>query len=367
MKHLQLGFIGFGLIGGSIARVLKKKNKDVTITVYTRRENPDLAQGMADGIIDRLVYAIDQSFSCCDVIFLCAPVLKNIDFLPLLKPLIKPDCIITDVGSVKNNICCEARRLGLAKQFIGGHPMAGSEKTGFAHATDTLLENAYYLLTPMAENRAEDIALMKELVSHTDACCVVLSPKDHDRITAAISHVPHIIAATLVNMVRSNDNEEENMKSFAAGGFKDITRIASSSPEMWQDICIANADSIDEFLTYFGEQLRHFQQMIASGNKEEINDTFRIAGDYRNSIPAKKSSIIARTYDIFVTIDDRTGAIAAIATLLSDNDISIKNIGILHNREFMDGVLKLELYNENDASLAQSLLRRNHYDIVVRN
>ncbi len=219
----------------------------------------------------------------------------------------------------------------------------------------------------MAENRAEDIALMKELVSHTDACCVVLSPKDHDRITAAISHVPHIIAATLVNMVRSNDNEEENMKSFAAGGFKDITRIASSSPEMWQDICIANADSIDEFLTYFGEQLRHFQQMIASGNKEEINDTFRIAGDYRNSIPAKKSSIIARTYDIFVTIDDRTGAIAAIATLLSDNDISIKNIGILHNREFMDGVLKLELYNENDASLAQSLLRRNHYDIVVRN
>ena len=107
--------------------------------------------------------------------------------------------------------------------------------------------------------------------------------------------------------------------------------------------------------------------MIASGNKEEINDTFRIAGDYRNSIPAKKSSIIARTYDIFVTIDDRTGAIAAIATLLSDNDISIKNIGILHNREFMDGVLKLELYNENDASLAQSLLRRNHYDIVVRN
>lgn len=195
----------------------------------------------------------------------------------------------------------------------------------------------------------------------------MLSPKDHDRITAAISHVPHIIAATLVNMVRSNDNEEENMKSFAAGGFKDITRIASSSPEMWQDICIANADSIDEFLTYFGEQLRHFQQMIASGNKEEINDTFRIAGDYRNSIPAKKSSIIARTYDIFVTIDDRTGAIAAIATLLSDNDISIKNIGILHNREFMDGVLKLELYNENDASLAQSLLRRNHYDIVVRN
>lgn len=98
--------------------------------------------------------------------------------------------------------------------------MAGSEKTGFANATDTLLENAYYLLTPMEENRTEDIALMKELVSFTDAECVILSPTDHDRITAAISHVPHIIAAMLVNMVRNNDNEEENMKSFAAGGSK---------------------------------------------------------------------------------------------------------------------------------------------------
>lgn len=367
MNHLELGFIGFGLIGGSIAQSLRKKNLDLTITVYTRRQNPDLEQGVADGIIDRLVYTIDESFSCCDIIFLCAPVLKNLDFLPILKDIVKPDCIITDVGSVKNNICKEARRLGLAQQFIGGHPMAGSEKTGYANATDTLLENAYYLLTPMDENRPADIELMRELVSFTDANCVILPPEDHDRITAAISHVPHIIAATLVNMVRSNDNEEENMKSFAAGGFKDITRIASSSPEMWQDICIANADSINHFLTYFQEQLQSFQHMIETGNKQKINDEFRIAGDYRNSIPTKKSSVIARTYDIFVNVDDRAGAIATISTILSVNGISIKNIGILHNREYMDGVMKLELYNEEDAKLAQSLLAQNRYDIIVRN
>ncbi len=366
MKHLEIGFIGFGLIGGSIARVLKKKKLDLSVIVYSRRKNPDLDQGKADGVIDNIVYEIDQTFSTCDIIFLCAPVLKNLDFLPILKDIIKKDCILTDVGSVKNNICQQARRLGLAQQFIGGHPMAGSEKTGYANATDRLLENAYYLLTPLKENRAEDITLLQELVSYTGANCVILSPKNHDLITAAISHVPHIIAVTLVNMVRKNDNEEENMKAFAAGGFKDITRIASSSPEMWQDICIANSDSIRFFLQYFEEQLKNFEQMITAGNKQSIHDEFRSAGDYRNSIPAKKSSVIAPTYDIFVNIDDQTGAIAKIAVILSDNDISIKNIGIINNREFLDGVLKLELYNKEDARLAKRLLEQDHYDIITR-
>lgn len=366
MKHLELGFIGFGLIGGSVARALKKKNLDLTITVYTRRENKDLEQGVADGIIDNLVYSIDSSFSSCDIIFLCAPVLKNLEFLPVLKDIIKPTCIITDVGSVKNNICEEAQRLGLAKQFIGGHPMAGSEKTGYANATDTLLENAYYLLTPSEENLEEDIETLKELVSYTNANCVILPPKDHDCITAAISHVPHIIAVTLVNMVRNNDNEEENMKAFAAGGFKDITRIASSSPNMWQDICLANGESINYFLQYFQEQLQLFQNMIHQNDKSGINNAFSTAGTYRDSIPTKSSSIIARTYDLFITVDDRAGAIASIATILSDHDISIKNIGIIHNREYMDGVMKLELYNKEDAEFSKRLLEQNQYEIIVR-
>ncbi len=366
MKHLELGFIGFGLIGGSIARALKKQQLDISIKVYTRRQNPELQTGVEEGIIDELLYEIDENFSTCDVIFLCAPVLKNLDFLPVLKPLIKSDCILTDVGSVKQGICERARELGLARQFIGGHPMAGSEKTGYANSTDILLENAYYLLTPLPENPPESLALMKELVSYTGANCVVLPSRDHDRITAAISHVPHIIAVTLVNMVRANDNEEENMKAFAAGGFKDITRIASSSPEMWQDICLANGESIDHFLSYFQEQLQQFRRMISEQNGNAIRQEFHVAGDYRNSIPTKKSSVIARSYDLFVNIDDRTGAIATIATILSVNGISIKNIGIIHNREYMDGVMKLELYNEKDAIKSRQLLKQNRYDIVNR-
>lgn len=366
MKHLELGFIGFGLIGGSIAKALKKKKIDITVRVYTRRRNPDLEQGVRDGVIDELLYAIDEQFSSCDIIFLCAPVLKNIEFLPVLKKIIKPSCILTDVGSVKGNIYQAALKYGLGSQFIGGHPMAGSEKTGYANATDILLENAYYLLTPTEQSSPEDVNTLKYLVTNTGANCVILSPKEHDMITAAISHVPHIIAVSLVNMVRQNDNEEENMKAFAAGGFKDITRIASSSPEMWQDICIANGESIDHFLTCFEQELEHFRSMIAREDITEINHTFRDAGEYRNSIPAKGSSLIARSYDIYVNIDDRAGAIATIATILSVNSISIKNIGIIHNREFADGVLKIELYNEKDACNSRRLLEQNRYDVVNR-
>ena len=366
MKHLELGFVGFGLIGGSIARSLKKQNEDVSVHVYSRRKNPALDEGMAEGIIDSIWYEIDERFSTCDIIFLCAPVLKNTDYLSVLKPLLKPGCILTDVGSVKGTICKKAAELGLSRQFIGGHPMAGSEKTGFENSTDILLENAYYLLTPFEETPLENLSLLKELVAKTGANCVVLSPSEHDKITAAISHVPHIIAVSLVNMVRTSDNEEQNMKAFAAGGFKDITRIASSSPQMWQDICLANSESIDYFLSHFEKQIEDFRHMIAEKDGASIQDEFHTAGDYRDSIPAKKSSVIARSYDLFINIDDRAGAIATIATILSVNGISIKNIGIIHNREYVDGVMKLELYKEDDEKKARELLIQNRYDIVDR-
>lgn len=366
MEQLELGFIGFGLIGGSIARSVKKKKPDITVRVYTRRQNPELEQGIAEGIIDELLYEINGQLSTCDIIFLCAPVLKNAEFLPLLKNIVKPDCLITDVGSVKGNICEAAAQSGLSHQFIGGHPMAGSEKTGYVNSTDILLENAYYLLTPTADNRPEDVARLQNLVALTGANCVILPPDEHDKITAAISHVPHIIAVSLVNMVRQSDNEEENMKSFAAGGFKDITRIASSSPAMWQDICLANKESILPILQLYKEQITDFEKMIAGSDKSGIYHAFQEAGEYRNSIPAGKSSVIARSYELFINIDDRAGAIATVATTLSVHGISIKNIGIIHNREFSDGVLRLELYNEEDADKSRQLLRQNHYDIVER-
>lgn len=284
MKQLTIGFLGLGLIGGSIARSIRKNFPSCRIIVYSRRKNEDLLQGIKDGIISDITYAIDAHFSECDIIFLCAPVLQNIQFLEQLKPLINKTCIITDVGSVKGNIHKEVERLELESQFIGGHPMAGSEKTGFANSSEDLLQDSYYLLTPCKTTAEEKVLFLKKILSGTGAIFATVDAGLHDDITAAISHVPHIVAASLVNMVRENDTSNELMKTFAAGGFKDITRIASSSPEMWESICLSNADSIDHFLSLMIDELTKMRSYIANEQGTEINRFFASSREYRDSI-----------------------------------------------------------------------------------
>lgn len=230
---LNIGFIGLGLIGGSIAKSLKRFHPQTRIFAYTRTEATlDLA--VSEGIVDVKCTKEDEAFASCDYIFLCAPVHDNISYLEWLKDHISPDCIITDVGSVKGEIHQAVQKLGLDDHFIGGHPMAGSEKTGFENATDMLIENAYYILTPGGQIDIPRLTQFMELISSLGAIPLVLTYEEHDYITAAVSHLPHIIASTLVNAVQKMDTPEENMKLIAAGGFKDITRIASSSPVMWQ-------------------------------------------------------------------------------------------------------------------------------------
>lgn len=284
MSDTRISFFGLGLIGGSIARAIRAKYPQTHIQVYTRRKNPDLEAGMRDGIISTLHNSIDKSFCDCDVLFLCAPVLTNIQVLSQLKPLINANCIITDVGSVKGDIHKEITRLDMEQNFIGGHPMAGSEKTGYANSSATLLKHCFYLLTPTKQTTEENLHRLKALIACTESTPIILDPTRHDTITAAISHVPHIVAAALVNLVQQNEDEHSYMKAFAAGGFKDITRIASSSPEMWESICLSNKESICAFLEQMISQLHEIQRNIASEDNETIRAFFKSASDYRNSI-----------------------------------------------------------------------------------
>ena len=144
------------------------------------------------------------------------------------------------MGSVKTSIHEEVITLGMEENFIGGHPMAGSEKSGFASSRAHLIENAYYILTPSEKVSEDKIERYRKFIESLKAIPVILDYREHDSITGTISHLPHIIAATLVNYVKDHDTADELMKALAAGGFKDITRIASSSPVMWQQICLKN-------------------------------------------------------------------------------------------------------------------------------
>ena len=362
---MKIGFIGFGLIGGSLARIWSAKHPEDTFLAYNYHlsHNQDLEDALADGVLHLVSTDLEGDFADCDMIFLCSPVLRNIEYLTRLKDIAKPSCILTDVGSAKGNIHQAVRQLGLTDRFIGGHPMAGSEKTGYHSSTTTLFENAYYILTPTEETRPEALALLEERVRETMAIPLVLEPGRHDDITAAISHVPHIIASALVNAVRLADAGSGEMTALAAGGFRDITRIASSSPVMWQNICLTNPDSIVSFLDCFMKELGQVKEMLLQTKEEALLQFFADGKEFRDSLPLKTSSLLLPSYEVLLYIPDKPGSIAVIASLMAASAVSIKNIGIAHNREYTDGVLRVEFYDKPSLEEAIRILKERNYKL----
>lgn len=365
MRDLTFGFVGIGLIGGSVAKALRRVHPSCKIIVFNRSAEPRV-MAINDGTANIAVPQVDDTFSECDYIFLCTPVERNVEYLKILKNIIKNDCIITDVGSVKGNIHEAVKELNMESNFIGGHPMAGSEKTSYEHATDRLLENAYYAVTPTDTVKSDRVAEFAEIISSIGAIPINISYEEHDKVVAAISHLPHIIASSLVNLVKHNDSDKEYMKTIAAGGFKDITRIASSSPEMWEQICMTNTENISDMLHKYIDSLSSIKNELDEKNGQAIHDLIAESRDYRDSIDDHNSSIIQRSYNVYCDIIDESGAIATIATILATNGVSIKNIGIIHNREFEEGVLKISFYDESSADKAVEQLERHRYKVFKR-
>ena len=364
MYH-KIGFIGLGLIGGSIAKAIRQYYPDVEIVAFDKNKET-LALATLESVIDVAATKIDDNFNHCDYIFLCAPVSYNNVYLKQLADYLDDDCILTDVGSVKTAIHQEVSHLGLEKYFIGGHPMAGSEKSGFANSKSILIENAYFILTPSAKVSQDKVHRYQDFVASLKALPVVLGYEEHDRITGTISHLPHLIAASLVNFVKDTDSKEEYMKHLAAGGFKDITRIASSSPTMWQHICANNKDNISQILGQYIETLQKAKEMVENEDEQGIYNLFDSSRNYRNSIPSSSACPIKTAFAIYCDIIDEAGGIATIATILASNAINLKNIGIVHNREFEEGVLRIEFYDEDSSKKAAEILQKFRYIVYER-
>lgn len=285
MEIKNVGFIGFGLIAGDIARCIHAADSSINIKVFNQRY-PDVKIGLSmaldDGVASELSHDLND-FANCDIIFLCAPVLVNVTYLKQLKPIIKKECILTDVGSVKGNIHLAIEELGLTHQFIGGHPMAGSEKTGYENSTLTMLHNAFYLLTPTKETPQVMIDTMITITQWCGCRHMVLNADEHDIAAAAISHVPHILSYSLVNTVKDSDNDQQFMKQFAAGGFRDMTRIAASSPAMWESIVLSNKNAVLTFLNAYEKTLTDFRTMLEQNDSDGIYNFFEKSKEYRDT------------------------------------------------------------------------------------
>ena len=361
VKFKNIGFIGLGLIGGSVAKSLRRVYPDITIIGYNRNRSV-LNEAIADGTVTVAADESLQAFASCDLIFLCVPVVTALHFMERLSEIRKPGSILTDVGSVKGEIHSYVETHNMSSYFIGGHPMAGSEKTGYAAASDRLVENAWYILTPAENVPAESVEGLKTLLEGIGALPLIMDYREHDKVTAAISHLPHVISASLVNLVHDADGPEEYMRTIAAGGFRDITRISSSSPQMWQEICLSNPDNICDMLDMYITKLLDYRSAIGSADSDKLLRIFTDCKDYRDSFDTRAGSV-QREFRIYLDLIDEAGSIATVATILAVNAISIKNIGIVHNREFEQGVLRIVFYEEDSMKKAIGLLGNRGYTI----
>jgi prephenate dehydrogenase len=355
--------IGLGLIGGSIALAIKKEHSNAIVYGFDIKED-QLKMAMSLGVIDEAVETIEDGVVNADLVILATPVTKTEEFIEdLLKYDLKPSAIITDVGSTKRKIVAKAKILEQKKvTFIGGHPMAGSHKTGVEAARAHLFENAFYILTPTVETNMNKIIQLQNWLKGTRAKFIEMSPNQHDELAGVISHFPHIIAASLVHQVAKMEKEEPLLSELAAGGFRDITRIASASPMMWRDILIHNKETLIRLFTEWQLEMDYVKQLIEKAEESLIYNYFETAKTFRDDLPLKQKGAIPSFYDLYVDVPDHPGVISDVTGILAKEEISITNIRILETREDIMGVLRLSFRSDQDRDRALACLKDHLYE-----
>jgi prephenate dehydrogenase len=354
----KITIFGVGLIGGSLALCFKGKTG---FTVTGHSPNPKSVEKLLKrSVVDEATTSMSEAVKDADYIFICVPVGSLEAYLSELEKLpLRPGCIITDVGSTKAAImeAAEVLSWGEGVHFIGGHPMAGSERSGVEAASSHLFENAFYVLTPSSHTPQQEVDKLSGLLKLTKAQIIQVDAKQHDDIVGAISHLPHIIAVALVNQIRAYNETNPLYQNLAAGGFRDITRIASSDPVIWRDILLNNREILLKLLTDWKLEVSRFINLLQQSDGEGIFRQFQMAGDFRSQLPERRKGMITSLYDIYVDIPDHPGIIGQVTTALGNEKINLSNIQIIESREDVPGVLRLSFRNQEDADRAAELLK----------
>lgn len=279
----KLVIFGVGLIGGSVAQALKKAGFTTHI-VGVGRTKKSLQQALDLGVIDSAKINISEALDGADLILIAAPVAQTTSILQSIKPHLSKETVITDAGSTKGDVLASAREI-LGEQFgqfVGGHPIAGAEKSGVAAAKSDLFIGKNVVLTPTPEANKDTVLAVTDLWQKCGAKVSEMSAENHDNIFAAVSHLPHLLAFALVDDIASRPNAEQ-LFSFAASGFRDFTRIAGSHPEMWRDISLANKSALLNEITAFENELSQLKQLLINENATGLQSLFERASIARNN------------------------------------------------------------------------------------
>lgn len=354
---IKVAILGVGLMGGSLALCFKGKPN---VYVIGHSNNPlSIEKYMKSNVVDHATTSMQEAADNADFIFVCVPVGQLESYFKQLSTLkLKPGCIITDVGSTKASIVAYAEQVALkGAHFIGGHPMAGSERSGVEAATAHLYENAFYVLTPASNTPPEVYQRLVDLLSYTKANIIQLDAESHDEIVGAISHLPHMIAVALVNQISEYNESNDLYQILAAGGFRDITRIANSDPIIWRDILLNNKKVVLKLLNDWNLAMEQFRLSLEDGDGEAIEQQFERARAFRSKLPERRKGMLNAMFDVYVDVPDHPGVIGQIATLLGSNRVNLSNIQINESREDVPGVLRLSFHNELDMDRAMELLK----------
>ncbi|MBL8498317.1 prephenate dehydrogenase/arogenate dehydrogenase family protein [Nitrosomonas sp. JL21] len=276
MPFNKVVIIGVGLIGGSFAAALRRTGQAQRI-VGVGRSQRNMEHALARQIIDEIASDIASAVHNADLIFLAMPVGQTDDVMMRLAPHVQANTIITDAGSTKQDVIAAARaHLSLQNRhhFVPGHPIAGAEHSGVQAARADLYQNRHVILTPLPETSLESVEHIRQLWQACGAQVSLMAADEHDRVLATTSHLPHVLAFTLMNHLKHGNHAADDLLRFAGSGFRDFTRIASSSPEMWRDICLANRDALLTQIEAYQAELHALAEILRNNDDEALERAF---------------------------------------------------------------------------------------------
>lgn len=348
---------GTGLIGGSIGLALRRGGATV-IGYDADRARADAAVEV--GAVDRAVGALSEAVAGADVTVVAVPVGRVAAVV--IEALDAGAAVVTDVGSVKSPLLTEVAtaRPDAADRYVGGHPMAGSEQTGVEGADADLLLGATWVLTPNSRTDATAFSAVQSLVRATGAEMLAIPAQRHDELVAIVSHVPQLAATTLMDLAATTGRDETTLLRLAAGGFRDMTRIAASDTSIWPDICLANRDAILGAFDGYLDALTRVRALVADGDRQDLLAVLERARDARRSLPsgARTGETLA---ELRIPVPDRPGVVAEVATLAGELGVNIADIEIAHSSEGAGGVLVLVVAADEATRFEEALAERGYH------
>jgi len=344
--------IGVGLIGGSLAMAIRNRFPSCVVTGVDRAEV--LRKAIRRGVIDIAADSVRSAVCKADLVILSAPIPAILRHLPLVARCVRPDAVVTDTGSVKDAIVSHAHRLFPHGNFVGGHPMTGSEFSGVRAAHPLLFENAFFLLTPDRATSRQDLKRLSGFYSALGARVAVMSPSAHDSVVAALSHVPQLSAVALIRAAARQTNVKRHLR-LGAGGFRDMTRVASSPFGLWKDILEHNRKEIRRSLGVLVRELDEYRRLLWKGPRG-LRTQFQRAASIRSNIPRGMKGFLSQLPELTVYIPDRPGTLAMITTALARKGVNIKDLELLKVREGLGGTFRMAFESVKERDRARKIV-----------